>query len=458
MGSGASRAANASVPARPTLVQLDSKVSFDLGRDSSRSCSDLRTSTRSFDSDRASVRSFAAPTARKARDSTQLPIPPHKLCFHSNAGFRGVSKKHKSGTEKVNQDCGFLGMPVADNYHQMLLAVYDGHGRKGEQLSQFAANTMFEELEEVARATPDDTPEVLLRRATAATDERMREEMPSLAQRNGTTMIAALLSPQSISVACVGDSRCVIGRARQAPAKGWEAVPMSVDQTAAIPEEAARVTSAGGKVQLVGGRMEVQHAELGCALAMSRSLGDLCFESVGVTSAPEITNSEIKDEDVCLVLASDGLWEVVDSQAAIDICFKHKKLATEACTSLIKQATKLWHKSRSSYIDDITVVVAFLQDLQAPKKKNSFVQDLMANLHQEAPKEQMQPAKKRSLVEGLYATLQESPPGSFSRGSASAAESEAVRPPSFAEAAHGPSYEALLGEPKATLVSVFQAG
>ena len=63
-------------------------------------------------------------------------------------------------------------------------------------------------------------------------------------------------------------------------------------------------------------------------LPRSRSLGDTVAHSAGVTSEPEFTFHTLNPEtDVCLVVASDGLWEFMDDQTVIDMigAFKNPK-------------------------------------------------------------------------------------------------------------------------------------
>ena len=54
-------------------------------------------------------------------------------------------------------------------------------------------------------------------------------------------------------------------------------------------------------------------------LAMTRSLGDGIAQTVGVTCEPEIWEFELKSEDQYIILASDGVWEFISNQEAIDI-------------------------------------------------------------------------------------------------------------------------------------------
>lgn len=48
-------------------------------------------------------------------------------------------------------------------------------------------------------------------------------------------------------------------------------------------------------------------------LAMTRCFGDNIAKHIGVISEPDIQLFEIKDEDKALVIASDGVWDVLSS-------------------------------------------------------------------------------------------------------------------------------------------------
>lgn len=52
---------------------------------------------------------------------------------------------------------------------------------------------------------------------------------------------------------------------------------------------------------------------------MSRSFGDLAAESVGVFAIPEISQVDLSADDKFIVLASDGVWEFLESQNVVDI-------------------------------------------------------------------------------------------------------------------------------------------
>lgn len=121
----------------------------------------------------------------------------------------------------------------------------------------------------------------------------------------GSTAVVALLTPDHIVVANCGDSRAVLCR-------GGIAIPLSLDHKPDRSDELARVEAAGGRVIFVNG------ARVEGILAMSRAIGDKYLKPY-VTSEPEITFTKREPEDECLILASDGLWDVLSSELACDV-------------------------------------------------------------------------------------------------------------------------------------------
>jgi len=81
--------------------------------------------------------------------------------------------------------------------------------------------------------------------------------------------------------------------------------PLSDDHKPNRLDEKLRIEAAGGHV-IFAGCWRVQGD-----LAVSRAFGDCHLKRFGVSAEPEISLIEIGPLDAFLVLASDGLWDVV---------------------------------------------------------------------------------------------------------------------------------------------------
>jgi len=99
-------------------------------------------------------------------------------------------------------------------------------------------------------------------------------------------------------------------------------------------------------------------------MCIARALGDLSALCIGVIPSPETVNHEICPEDEYLILASDGVFEFIDNDEAVQIVHtlcKAGKSAEDACRMLIAKAAMCWRHYEGDYRDDITAIVVKLQ-------------------------------------------------------------------------------------------------
>ncbi|KAL2230285.1 protein phosphatase 2C 37-like [Sesamum indicum] len=130
----------------------------------------------------------------------------------------------------------------------------------------------------------------------------------------GSTAVVAVVTPDKIVVSNCGDSRAVLCR-------NGVAIPLSVDHKPDRPDELNRIQEAGGRVIFWDGPRVLG------VLAMSRAIGDNYLKPY-VISEPEVTITERTAEDECLILASDGLWDVVSNETACGVarmCLQSRK-------------------------------------------------------------------------------------------------------------------------------------
>ena len=117
-----------------------------------------------------------------------------------------------------------------------------------------------------------------------------------------------------------GDSRAVLCR-------GGTKVDLSFDHVCSRPDEAARITDAGGRI--VGGR-------LFGVLAVSRAMGDADYKAAipggsgggTLIANPEIVHERLGSCDEFIIIACDGVWDVLSSQQAVD-CVRRALFNTE---------------------------------------------------------------------------------------------------------------------------------
>ncbi|THH20437.1 hypothetical protein EUX98_g8588 [Antrodiella citrinella] len=130
-----------------------------------------------------------------------------------------------------------------------------------------------------------------------------------------------------------GDARGVLCRA-------GKAVRLTYDHKGSDKQEAKRIMDAGGFV--MSGRVNG-------VLAVTRSLGDSSMKEY-VVGSPYTTETELSDEDEFLILACDGLWDVVEDQAAVQLV-RDVADPRKAAETLLDHAYKNWSS------DNVTVLV-----------------------------------------------------------------------------------------------------
>jgi serine/threonine protein phosphatase PrpC len=154
-----------------------------------------------------------------------------------------------------------------------------------------------------------------------------------------------------------------------------EAVQLTQDQNPDVPEEMHRILLSGGFVSPSPGPglsarvwLDPHCSQVG--LAMSRSIGDHAVSAVGVIAEPVITTHVIDPHrDDFFIVASDGVWEFLDSHQAVQIVGAVLNRtddggnATTACQALIEAAATRWHEEEGEYRDDITAIVVRLSNL-----------------------------------------------------------------------------------------------
>ncbi|KAI4974570.1 hypothetical protein ZWY2020_047850 [Hordeum vulgare] len=236
--------------------------------------------------------------------------------------FGSASQKGQDDDEKMMEDTVSL-RPFfcawVDGSPMHFFAVFDGHG--GPRVSALCRDQMHailaEELAVAATAYRKEHPEKdeeAERRAWEAALKRSFERADALGMGLsesgwpvvGSTAVVALVVGGSILVANCGDSRAVLCRA-------GHAIPLSEDHKLERADERARVKAAGGKVW----RSSDEQLRVG-GLAMSRALGHRLLKPA-VICEPDITMTTRSEDDDCMILASDGLWDVIENQKACNV-------------------------------------------------------------------------------------------------------------------------------------------
>lgn len=217
--------------------------------------------------------------------------------------------------------------------------VFDGHS--GARAAEHAAAHLHAHL--------DGTTGPASRRFEAAYANCEREILASGA-RDGTTACTALVEGEEVVVANLGDTRCVLGGGG---GRRRVSERLSTDHKPDLPSERSRIERAGGSV-VRHGAYRVSHEACPLLLATSRTLGDRVIKRHAglVSPEPEIKHRRLRaGHDDFLILATDGLWDVVSDQEAVALVYDvigealanatvTQALCTEAAATCIRAARK----------------------------------------------------------------------------------------------------------------------
>jgi len=240
----------------------------------------------------------------------------------------------------------------------LLLAVFDGHGGSGA--ARFAASKLVDVIE--ANSTwkkyVADECDNLQKLSTALVESfiKLDNDLRVIQENNphdqsGCTAVICMVTPHHIMCANSGDSRCVIGTKNVA--KG-----LSEDHKPDDDSERRRIEMAGGMVSM--SRVEGN-------LAVSRAFGDFEYKDrpdlppaeQKVSCVPDIFLHRRSCDDQVLLLACDGLWDVMSNSDAIaDVITLLEKggEVKDHCSSMLDSALNKGSK------DNISAVMADLRN------------------------------------------------------------------------------------------------
>ncbi|KAK6136932.1 hypothetical protein DH2020_029325 [Rehmannia glutinosa] len=277
------------------------------------------------------------------------------------------------------------------------VGVYDGHG--GPEASRFVNRHLFPYLHKFSTEQGGLSADVIKKAFNATEEEFTRLVKRSLPVKPqiasvGSCCLVGAISDGELYVANLGDSRAVLGRRGFDGEKNLVAERLSTDHNvsyenvrreveASHPDDTPVVVYCRGVWRIKG------------IIQVSRSIGDIylkkpefhrdpIFQQYGsyvpmkrpvLTAEPSIVTRKLRPQDLFIIFASDGLWEHLSDEAAVQIVSKHPRagIAKRLVAAAIQEAAKkreVRYKDikkiekgiRRHFHDDITVIVIYLDN------------------------------------------------------------------------------------------------
>ncbi|KAK7305422.1 hypothetical protein VNO77_43328 [Canavalia gladiata] len=254
----------------------------------------------------------------------------------------GFSVYCKRGRRHHMEDRYSAAVDIHGEPKQAFFGIFDGHG--GTKASEFAAHNLEKNvLGEVIRRDESEIEEAVKHGYLNTDSDFLKENL-----HGGSCCVTALIRNGNLVVSNVGDCRAVISR-------GCVAEALTSDHRPSREDERDRIETQGGYVDMCRGVWRIQGS-----LAVSRGIGDRHLKQ-WVIAEPETKVLRIEPQHDLLILASDGLWEKVSNQEAVDIAHSlcvgsNRQQPLLACKKLVDLSV-----SRGS-VDDISVMIIKLQN------------------------------------------------------------------------------------------------
>jgi len=297
----------------------------------------------------------------------------------------------KEGSKGLNQDSAILyqGYGVGD---ASFCGVFDGHGKNGHVVSEMVKNhlpallqSQMEALEHVSvvpesdgelqnRIHETDTEskpsqkfdkwEEALVNAFKVMDKEIKLQESLDCSCSGSTAVVVIRQGEDLFIANLGDSRAILGTMTE---NGIEGIQLTTDLKPDLPNEAERIRACNGRVIALKHEKHIQRVwlphEFLPGLAMSRAFGDFLLKDYGIIAVPDVSHRRLTSKDQFIVLATDGVWDVLSNNEVASIVWEAES-AEAAARAVTETATATWRtKYPTAKIDDCTVVCLFLNSL-----------------------------------------------------------------------------------------------
>ncbi|XP_073975928.1 probable protein phosphatase 2C T23F11.1 [Rhodnius prolixus] len=259
------------------------------------------------------------------------------------------------GWRMYMEDSHIVLLSLPDDPEASFFGVFDGHG--GSRISSFAGRHLHKYItrQECYRSGDIKT---AIELGFLDLDNEMKEDKQLRNDMSGTTAVIVLIREGVVYCGNAGDSRaiaCVDGTV----------VPLSYDHKPNKNEESQRIKHAGGFIE---------HNRVNGSLALSRALGDYAFkqninrtqQEQIISPFPEVAVNKITDKWEFILLACDGIWDVLSNEEAVHFVREHLLAGTEPdviCEELMNECLSSTNQASGIGCDNMTaVLITFLHN------------------------------------------------------------------------------------------------
>jgi len=282
---------------------------------------------------------LSATVAKWSADGTLQPRSKENSRFsidvHCDKGRRSAMEDKHIAIEDLNALMGLKDQPP-----QAFFGVYDGHG--GVEAAAFAASQIHGNV--MASADMATDPRQAFTKGFEQTDSAFLVKAEREALTCGATACSVLIRDKKMYVAWLGDSQVMLCR-------GGEPVEMMVAHKPEREDEKQRIKDNGGVIVWYGAW------RVNGVLSVARAIGDIKLKK-WVIGTPDTAEFDLTGEEDFILLACDGLWDVMDHAKVVEFVSEWRKANPDTHKGIAKAITKHCIETLSS-TDNISVIIVF---------------------------------------------------------------------------------------------------
>ena len=260
--------------------------------------------------------------------------------------FSLKGKKSRFRWKSFNQDSYFFNYNIDSNPKFIMFGVCDGHGMNGEHVSDHISKELSKYVS-LNKSIQLDSDALIQNGIDSVIDSLKNCDIDT--SKGGSTLVLSIINRENniIYTGNIGDSKAAIITG------DYDIIDLNELHSPDLPDEINRIYKSGG---IITERGYVTHSGTPYGINMTRSLGDddIHYNNI-VSNECDISEYNINNDDICLIIGSDGIWDVMDNDTIISIIKKHHPNIKDAGLEMLQMASKLW--MRHGRVDDITFII-----------------------------------------------------------------------------------------------------
>ena len=224
-----------------------------------------------------------------------------------------------NGIKQKNLDAFFLKKNFLDQEENFFIGICDGHGIYGDLISNYISKNLPNYIKNTSE---ENIIKAFIDVNNILIDINKTKIDCSL---SGCTCTSLIISLEKIICANIGNTRAILARYQNGC---YNSINLNRDHKPTESDEIKRIIAQGGEIkpffdkkrkEFIGPeRIWLKNSDIP-GLNMSRSFGDNLAHTIGVINIPEIKCYEFTGCEKFIVIATDSVWQFIDSDECVEI-------------------------------------------------------------------------------------------------------------------------------------------